>query len=129
MTAHPALYELAPEEHLRAEQAMTRRYGRVMPAFMTTTLASFLPVAALERDRRSARARLHFAGLGCYAAMLSVTLTRNLPINARLLELEPADQEEFGALRARWDRLHTARNALNVAGLACTTLSALAARS
>ncbi len=130
ITAHPALDELPPAEHVRAEQALTRRYGRVMPAFMTATLVSFAPVLGLERDRTSSRALLGLAGLGSYGAMLALTLTRNVPINQRLLELDPdvpADQEEFRALRRRWDRLHTARTALDVAGLACTVLAAVRA--
>jgi uncharacterized membrane protein len=130
IAVHPALGELAPAEHVRAEQALTRRYGRVMPVAMTATLASFAPVLALERERTSPRALLGLAGLGSYGAMLALTLTRNVPINRRLLALDPdvpADQDEFRVLRRRWDRLHTARNALDVAGLACAVLAAVRA--
>lgn len=122
---HPALGDLLPQSHLQAEQAVTRRYGKVMPVFMTATLASFLPVLALERRRASPSFRFSAGGMACYAAMLAVTLSRNVPINNRLLELTPAAQDEFRELRARWDRLHTARNLLNLAGLTCTIISAL----
>ena len=82
---------------------------------------------ALEPERTSRRSLLTAAGFGCYAAMLAVTLTRNVPLNNRLLEQTPQDapNEEFLALRARWDRLHTIRNVLNVAGLTATALAAL----
>jgi uncharacterized membrane protein len=103
--AHPALRDLEPSTHIEAEQALTRRYGRIMPVFMTTTLASFLPLIALEPDRSSRRSLLTAGGTACYAAMLAVTLTRNVPLNNRLLELTPGDSQEFQALRARWDRL------------------------
>jgi len=123
---HPALGDLAAQEHLRAEQALTRRYGQIMPVMMTSTLASFLPVLALEPERTSRRSVLTAMGLACYAAMLTVTLTRNVPLNNRLLELsEDTPDHEFGELRARWDRLHTARNLLNITGLTCTGLAAL----
>ena len=127
LTAHAALSDLRPQAHVEAEQALTRRYGRVMPAFMTSTLASFLPVIALEPQRASRRALLTVAGMGCYAAMLAVTLTRNVPINARLLELDPrtTPYEEFQELRGRWERLHTARNLLNITGLTLTALAAV----
>jgi len=36
------------------------------------------------------------------------------------------DQEEFAALRTRWDRLHALRVALNVAGLGFLISGALA---
>ena len=126
--AHPALSGLPARAHVDAEQRLTRRYGTIMPVFMTTTLASFLPVLALEPERTSRRSLLTAGGVACYAAMLAVTLTRNVPLNNRLLELTPQDtpSEEFLELRASWDRLHTARNLLNVTGLACTALAALA---
>ncbi len=51
----------------------------------------------------------------------------NVPINDRVLELDAKmDQEEFARLRERWDRLHTLRVALNVAGLAFLVAGALA---
>ena len=42
----------------------------------------------------------------------SAYITGNVPINRRTLKLDPdtAPREEFLGLRARWDRLHTARN-------------------
>ena len=35
---HPALEELSPAERLRAEQALTRRFGAIMPAWMGAAL-------------------------------------------------------------------------------------------
>ena len=59
----------------------------VMPLFMTTALASFVAVLALEAERTSRRSLLTVGGMACYAGMLVVTLTRNVPLNNRLLEL------------------------------------------
>jgi len=125
--AHPALRDLPPRAHVHAEQALTRRYGRIMPLFMTTTLVSFVPLIALEAERTSRRSLLTAGGMACYAAMLAVTLSRNVPLNIRLLALTPQDttNPEFLELRARWDRLHTVRNLLNVTGLTCTALAGL----
>jgi Domain of unknown function (DUF1772) len=64
----------------------------------------------------------------CFVTMLASTLRGNVPINHRVLELSPeADGEEFAELRERWDRLHTLRVALNVAGLAFLCVGALRA--
>jgi uncharacterized membrane protein len=127
VTVHPALGDLPPQAHMQGEQAVTRRYGRIMPVFMTATIASFFPVLALTRDRESSSFRFSFAGMLCYVTMLAVTLTGNVPINRRLLELLPdsTPREEFLELRARWDRLHTARNLLNMVGFALSVLGAL----
>ncbi len=128
LTAHPALGALPPKAHIAAEQALTRRYGQVMPFAMSGTLASFLPVLAMDPPPGSRRSRLTVAAMGCYAAMLGLTLTRNLPINAQLLALEPETTAyaEFEDLRTRWERLHTIRNVLNVTGFALTVLSVMA---
>jgi hypothetical protein len=59
--------------------------------------------------------------------MIMITRKGNLPINARIEELPTveASLDEFRELRERWTRLHAARNILNVAGLAFTSLGAL----
>ena len=125
---HPALYALPTGAHVRAEQAVTRRYGRLMPAVMTATIASYVPVLTLTHDRRSAAYRGTLGGLLAFLAMLGVTFAGNLPLNRWVLALS-ADDPPAGwpALRAHWDRWHTLRNALNLAGLACLLLGALAA--
>jgi hypothetical protein len=112
---------------MQAEQEIYRRYGKIMPFYMTSTIASFVPALALIRDRRCAAFRFTLAGMTCFAAMLMVTLTKNLPINKRIEELpaEEASFEEFRELRERWDQLHAARNLLNVAGFVFSELGAL----
>jgi uncharacterized membrane protein len=94
---HPALSTLPARAHIEAEQAIYRRYGAIMPLFMASTIVSAIPVLSLTPDRRSAAFRFTFAGMACFAAMLLVTLTGNVPINRRLLELPPqeAHYEEF----------------------------------
>jgi uncharacterized membrane protein len=124
---HPALGELPHQAHVRSEQAVTRRYGKIMPALMTGALVSFVPVLSLVSDRRSSSFLFGLAGMVCYATMLAITLTGNVPINRRTLELDPdtTSREEFLELRAGWDRLHTARNVLNLAGFGLAILGVL----
>ncbi len=124
---HPALDKLSPLARLQAEQEVYRRYAKIMPFYMSSTIASFIPVLALHRDRESPSFRFALAGASCFAAMLAITLKRNLPINSRIVALpaEEASVEEFQQLRERWDRLHGARNVLNVAGMLFTCLGAL----
>ncbi len=120
---HPALEELSPAERLRAEQALTRRFGAIMPAWMGSALASCFAAALLARG--SAGFRRTFLGALCFAAMLASTRLGNVPINTRTLELTEDDLEEFGRLRDRWGRLHTLRVALTTAGFAALVSGAL----
>ena len=124
---HPALYELPTEAHTRAERAITSRFGKLMPPFMTATIVSFAPILSLVRHRRSPSFVFTLVGMFCYVAMLAVTFVGNMPINRRVLELDPAtvSREEFIGLRRRWDRFHAARNTLNFLGFASALLGAL----
>jgi anthrone oxygenase-like protein len=113
---HPALGQLSVAERVRAEQEVTRRYAKMMPFWMSSTILSCLPVLAL--GRRTSGFRYSLLGALCFATMLLTTFLGNVPINNRVLELSPeADGEKFVELRKRWDRLHTIRALLNVAGL------------
>ncbi len=125
---HPALRELPHWAHVRSEQAVTRRFGKMILALMLGALVSFVPALSLVSDRRSSSFLFGLAGMVCYATMLAITLTANVPINRRTLELNPdtTPREEFLELRARWDRLHAARNVLNLAGFGLALLGVLA---
>ncbi len=126
VVVHPALHRLPTRAHVQAEQAITRRYGALMPILMTSTLLSCAPVAGLSRRRGSTPFRLTLGGMACYAAMLGVTLTGNVPINRRTLEVTPEiPADEWLELRRRWERLHLMRVLLDSAGWTCLCLAAL----
>ena len=121
---HSSLERLSTPERIRAEQEITRRYAAIMPFWMSSVTVSCLPVLALSRGTRAFLPTL--AGTACFVGMLTSTLIGNVPINDRVLELSPeTDGEEFVQLRERWDRLHTLRVALNVAGLGLLCAGAL----
>ena len=124
---YPALDRISPMARLEALQGVYRRMGGIMPFYMLSTLASFLHVLVLQRRPGSPAFRFTLAGMACFFAMVAITRTGNLPINARIEELptEEASLDEFGELRERWDRLHAVRNVLNVAGLVLACLGAL----
>ena len=122
---HPALNTLPFEANLRPEQAIVRRYGRFMPALMLLAIASGIVVVSLRPQSFSFA--LTLAGVLCLAVMLAVTLAGNVPINRKILEATlDTPPPTWWSLRRRWDRLHTARVVLDVAGLALFILGALA---
>jgi uncharacterized membrane protein len=122
---HPSLGKLDPAERIRAEQEITRRYAAIMPAWMGSTVVSCVLALLFSRGKAGFRSTLF--GTACFVGMLASTRIGNVPINIRLLEMDPErDQEEFARLRERWDRLHTLHVALNVAGLGFLIAGALA---
>ena len=124
---HPALYELPTEAHASAERAITGRFGKVMPPFMTAAILSFVPVLSLAKDRRSTSYISTLVGMLCYASMLAITFAGNMPVNRRILEMDAASvsREELVGLRRRWDQFHAVRNVLNFLGFASALLGAL----
>ncbi len=71
--------------------------------------------------------RLTLAGMSCFIGMLIVTFGGNMPINNEVLQLSPdALPANWRQLRTRWDRFHALRNLLNIVGLSCLILGALA---
>ena len=122
---HPALNTLPFEANLRPEQAITRRYGRFMPALMLLTIGSGILVVSLRPEPLSFA--LTGAGVLSFGVMLAVTLAGNLPINRRILGATlDTPPPTWWSLRRRWDRLHSARALLDVAGLGFFILGALA---
>jgi uncharacterized membrane protein len=127
VAVHPALATLELPVQVAAERAVTRRYKAIMPFLMTTTLISVFPVLARLPRRKSAPYGLTAAGAVSFGLMLGITLLGNMPINTRILAASPAaPPADWGRLRARWNRLHALRNALNVTGLSCLLAAALA---
>ena len=124
---HPALYALPTEAHARAERAITGRFGKVMPPFMTAAILFFVPVLSLAEDRRSPSYFFTLAGMLSYASMLAVTFAGNMPVNRRMIEMDPGtvSGEELVGLRRRWDRFHAVRNVLNFLGFTSALLGAL----
>ena len=124
---HPALYELPTEAHARAERAITSRFGKIMPPFMTAAILSFVPILSLDRDRRSPSFFFTLVGMVCFMAMLAVTFAGNMPVNRRMIAMDPGtvSGEELIELRRRWDWFHTVRNVLNLFGFTSALLGAL----
>jgi anthrone oxygenase-like protein len=120
---HPVLWKLEHQAQLRAEKLTYRRFATVDPFLMTGTVAAcFAAVGAFDGGDASA---LALAAGGCFALMLTITLLGNMPINLRVLrwDEERGDPGEWRRLRRRWDRLHTVRIVLDVAGFLLITLA------
>ena len=118
------LWKLDHQAQVRAEKLMYRRFASIDPFLMTATVvACFLAAGGL--DGRSAT--LALAAGACFASMLAVTLIWNMPINLRVFRWDDAhgDPAEWRRIRRRWDRLHSVRILLDIAGFILITLAVL----
>ncbi len=121
---HPALRALPLRSQIEAEQALTARLGRIMPFYMTGTVIAAVAAAV---DRRGGQgARLAGAAAGASLLTLVITLLGNVPLNKRTVGY-PTDggAVDWATIRRRWERLHLARVALDVASFTALTTAAL----
>lgn len=119
---HRATKRLPMEYELAIEKRLTQLFIAPMAAWMTSTVAT--GIWAASHAHPDARPYL-WAGTGCYAAMVAITLAGNMPLNAATLRASATiDQQMWLSIRRRWDRFHTARNLLNIAGLALLATAA-----
>lgn len=119
---HRANKRLPMEHEMAVEKRLTQLLVAPMAVWMMSTVATGIWAASSA----SPRARpLAWAGTGCYAAMVAVTLAGNMPLNAATLRATTAmDHQLWSDIRKRWNRFHTGRNLLNVAGLTLLALGA-----
>ncbi len=124
---HRAVAERPVPEQIAMEQAITRRYLPIMPLLMTGAVASGIPVVAAARGSEDPAAiRLTLAGTGCIGVILALTLAGNMPVNLATLRATPdTDPDTWRRLRRRWNRLHSARVALDVTGFVLLLAGAL----
>jgi hypothetical protein len=121
---HPTLWKLDHSAQVRAEKLVYKRFGSIDPFLMTATTAACYVAGSGLRGRSATQA---LAAGSCYTAMLGITLIGNMPINLRVFgwDEDRGDPEEWRRLRRRWDRLHSVRISLDVAGFVLITLAAL----
>ena len=79
MAVCSALGCISPMAGLRAKQVISRRLGRIIPFYIGSTIASFLPVLILQRKPGSAAFRFTLAGLVASLGAWSEPRAREAP--------------------------------------------------
>ena len=119
---HPTLWKLEYRAQVRAEKLTYRRFASIDPFLMTATVAACFAAAGFLAG---SSATLALAAGVCFAAMLAITLIGNMPLNVRVFrwDEEHGDPEEWRQIRRGWDRLHSVRIVLDVAGFVLIALA------
>lgn len=73
VAVHRSLWTMPTPEHIRAEQALTRRFKSIMPFWMSSVVTSCLPVLALTRNHDPSAFRFTLAGMLCFIGMIAST--------------------------------------------------------
>ena len=114
----PMLLSLSVENYLAVHKGFIGRFDPFMPICIITALVADA-VLAIAVPTASAHT-LEAAGAFLYLSVLSVSLTKNVPINHWIVTLDPAQPpanwDEVDP-RVRWRNWNVVRTTLAVAGL------------
>jgi uncharacterized membrane protein len=114
----PMLLSLSVENYLAVHKGFIGRFDPFMPICICTALVADV-VLAIAVPTASTHT-LEAAGATLYLSVLSVSLTKNVPINHWIVKLDPArppaNWDELDP-RVRWRNWNLVRTALAVLGL------------
>ncbi len=114
----PMLLSLSVENYLAVHKGFIGRFDPFMPICICTALVADI-VLAITAPIATAHALLA-VGAALYLSVLSVSLTKNVPINHWIVTLDPADPPANWAEidpRVKWRNWNVVRTTLAVLGL------------
>jgi Domain of unknown function (DUF1772) len=118
MPSGPAYTEL--------HQAVVKTYVPYMPIVVVGALLGGIALAFLPPGLNSAPGVLAVIGVLCYAAVIGIGLTTDVPINNLVLRWQAeAPPGDWALYRARWIKFHILRTLFSVPALAAYILSSL----
>jgi uncharacterized membrane protein len=124
-----AMSRLSVSTYVEFHQATNHTFDPYMPIVVVGALLGGIAVAILSRGVPSLSGELAIAGSVCYAAVLAISLSTNVPINnqvARWSVQSPPD--DWTLVRASWVRFHILRTLFSLPALACCILACLVSR-
>lgn len=124
-----AMPRLSVSTYVEFHQATNHTFDPYMPIVVVGALLGGIVLAILSPGIHSLSAELAIAGSVCYAAVLAIALSTNVPVNkqiARWSVQRPPDN--WTLIRANWVRFHIVRTLFSLPGLACYILACLVRR-
>ena len=123
---HPVLSRLDAATHVRAVQALGRRYGSVMPFWMASVLVLQIVILLVLGPRWQGAWNWAAVSAGLVAVAIVFSVVGPVPINNRVVGWDPERLPEgWKKDRARWDQLHVVRVAILIAALVALVVSAI----
>jgi len=124
-----AMSRLSASTYVEFHQASNHTFQPYMPIVVVGALLGGIVLAMLSPGIHSLSGKLGIAGSVCYALVLAISLTKDVPINklvARWSVQSPPD--DWTLFRARWVRFHIVRTLFSLPALAGYILACLVNR-
>jgi len=124
-----AMSRLSASTYVEFHQASNHTFQPYMPIVVVGALLGGIVLAMLSPGIHSLSGKLGIAGSVCYALVLAISLTKDVPINklvARWSVQSPPD--DWTLFRARWVRFHIVRTLFSLPALASYILACLVNR-
>jgi len=124
-----AMSRLSASTYVEFHQASNHTFQPYMPIVVVGALLGGIVLAMLSPGIHSLSGKLGIAGSVCYAVVLAISLTKDVPINklvARWSVQSPPD--DWTLFRARWVRFHIVRTLFSLPALASYILACLVNR-
>jgi hypothetical protein len=123
---HPVLSRLDTATHVRAVQALGRRYGKVMPFWMAGVLVLEVVILFVVGPRWHMAWTWAAVSAGLVLVAIIFSVVGPVPINNRVVGWDPERLPEgWEKERARWDQLHMVRVVILIVSLAALVVSAI----
>lgn len=121
---NPILRKLGTREELRAINLFAGRLGFVMPFWYSASLVLLIAETVIRRGNGGGT--LLIASIAIWAAVIVLTLLFLVPINNRLVKLDPetAGESELNE-HGRWEGMHRYRVAALTAAMVCLLLAVI----
>jgi len=109
-------------------QATNRTFDPYMPSIGFGAIVGGIALAAFFSGGHSASGWLAIAGTICYAAVIAISLSTNVPINQAIAGWSiQSPPDNWKDVRTEWIRWHILRTLVSVPALLCYLLSVLLA--
>ena len=107
-------------------QATNRTFDPYMPILVSGAIVGGVALAAVSSGVHSASGWLAISGAICYAAVIAMSPSTNVPINKAIAGWSiQSPPDNWEAVRAGWIRWHILRTLVSVPALVCYLLSGL----
>ena len=124
-----AMSRLSVSTYVEFHQATNHTFNPYMPIVVVGALLGGIVLAILSPGVHSLSGELAIAGSACYAAVLAIALSTDVPINKQIARWSvQSPPDDWALIRARWIRFHIVRTLFSLPALAFYLLACLVSR-